>query len=102
MSSQNWPSSRPRHAGSAWADGHRVVSQQVLAGNFEPGFKAALAHKDLGLAQNMAARLGVPLFSLAPARQLYSIAVAEGKGERSMGVIAPVLERLAGISLSRR
>jgi 4-hydroxybutyrate dehydrogenase/sulfolactaldehyde 3-reductase len=78
-----------------------TVQDQVLAGNYEPGFKAALAHKDLGLAQNMAARLGVPLFSLAPARQLYSIALAEGKGERSMGVIAPVLERLAGVRLTR-
>lgn len=78
-----------------------TVQDQVLAGNYEPGFKAALAHKDLGLAQNMAARLGVPLFSLGPARQLYSIALAEGKGERSMGVIAPVLERLAGVRLTR-
>jgi 3-hydroxyisobutyrate dehydrogenase-like beta-hydroxyacid dehydrogenase len=79
-----------------------TVQDEVLVGNFEPGFKAALALKDLGLAQNMAARLGVPLFSLAPARQLYSIALAEGKGNRSMGIIGPVLERLAGVSLTRQ
>lgn len=79
-----------------------TVQDQVLAGNFEPGFKAALAHKDLGLAQNMAARLGVPLFALTQARQLYSIALAQGKGDRSMAAIAPVLEQLAGVRLSRR
>jgi 3-hydroxyisobutyrate dehydrogenase-like beta-hydroxyacid dehydrogenase len=61
-----------------------------------------MAQKDLGLAQNMAARLGVPLFTLTQARQLYSIAVAQGKGNLSMGVIAQVLEEIAGVRLARR
>jgi len=79
-----------------------TVQDQVLAGNFTPGFKAVMAQKDLGLAQNMAARLGVPLFTLTQARQLYSIAVAQGKGDLSMGVIAQVMEDIAGVRLARR
>jgi 3-hydroxyisobutyrate dehydrogenase-like beta-hydroxyacid dehydrogenase len=79
-----------------------TVQDQVLVGNFQPGFKAVMAQKDLGLAQNMAARLGVPLFTLTQARQLYSIAVAQGKGDLSMGVIAQVLEDIAGVRLARR
>jgi len=78
-----------------------TVQDQVLVGNFQPGFKAVMAQKDLGLAQNMAARLGVPLFTLTQARQLYSIAVAQGKGDLSMGVIAQVMEDIAGVRLAR-
>jgi 4-hydroxybutyrate dehydrogenase/sulfolactaldehyde 3-reductase len=78
-----------------------TVQDQVLAGNYQPGFKAVMALKDLGLAQNMAARLGVPLFTLTQARQVYSIAVAQGKGDLSMGVIGAVLEQLAGVRLAR-
>jgi hypothetical protein len=33
---------------------------------------------------------------------MYSLALAEGKGDRSLGVITPVLEHLAGVSLTRR
>jgi len=44
----------------------------------------------------------VPLFTLTQARQLYSIAVAQGKGDLSMGVIAQVLEQIAGVRLARR
>jgi 3-hydroxyisobutyrate dehydrogenase-like beta-hydroxyacid dehydrogenase len=79
-----------------------TVQDQVLVGNFQPGFKAVMAQKDLGLAQNMAARLGVPLFTLTQARQLYSIAVAQGKGDLSMGVIAQVMEDIAGVRLAPR
>jgi 3-hydroxyisobutyrate dehydrogenase-like beta-hydroxyacid dehydrogenase len=71
------------------------LRDEVVPGRFEPGFKAVLAHKDLGLAQNMAARLGVPLFALAGARQLFSLALAQGKGDKSMSIIGQVLEDAA-------
>jgi 4-hydroxybutyrate dehydrogenase/sulfolactaldehyde 3-reductase len=78
-----------------------TMREQVLPGKYEPGFKASLAHKDLGLAMNMAARLGVPLFALNGARQLFSLAISRGKGERTMSVIGAVLEDLTGTSLGR-
>ena len=79
-----------------------AVPEQVLGRNFEPGFKSSLAHKDAGLAQTMAARLGVPLFTLAPARQLYSALLSQGKGDLAIGAVAQLLEDLAGVSLESR
>jgi 4-hydroxybutyrate dehydrogenase/sulfolactaldehyde 3-reductase len=77
-----------------------VVRSQVLTGDYTPGFKASFALKDATLAQNMAARLGMPLLALEPARQLWSVAVGMGEGERAHGVIAEVLARLHGVELA--
>jgi 3-hydroxyisobutyrate dehydrogenase-like beta-hydroxyacid dehydrogenase len=81
---------------------HSSIPQQVLTADYRPGFKSALAHKDMGLAHTMAARLGVPLFTLAPIRQLTSAIAAQGKGELSAAVIATVLENLSGVSLAKQ
>ncbi len=80
---------------------HNLVPNNVLKGDYTPGFKAWMAHKDMGLAHNLAARLGVPLFTLGPVRQLFSAALGRGKGELTSAVIATVLEELAGVSLAR-
>ena len=77
-----------------------TIPGEVLAHDYRPKFKARMAHKDLGLGQNLAARVGAPLFALAAARQLYSIAVAQGKGDLSLTVIGQVLEELAGVELA--
>lgn len=79
-----------------------AIPRQVLTGNYEPGFKAALAHKDVGLGQSLAARLGVPLFTLAPARQLYSLVLARGLAGRAHSIIAAVLAEIAGVRLTRK
>ena len=81
---------------------HNAVPNQVVAGNYAPGFKAVHALKDMGLAHTLAARLGVPLFTLGPIRQLLSAALGRGKGELTSAVIATVLEELAGVSLVRK
>jgi 3-hydroxyisobutyrate dehydrogenase-like beta-hydroxyacid dehydrogenase len=77
-----------------------AIPMAVLPRKFDPGFKAALAHKDVGIGQNMAARLGVPLFTLAPARQLLSAVVSQGNGERHVAILAELLESLSGERLS--
>jgi len=77
-----------------------VVRSQVRTGDYTPGFKASFALKDASLAQNLAARVGVPLFALGPARQLWSLAVGQGEGERAHGVIAEVLARLNDVDLT--
>lgn len=78
-----------------------VVRSQVLTGDYTPGFKASFALKDASLAQNMAARLGMPLLALEPARQLWSMAVGMGQGERAHGVVAEILARLNGVDLTQ-
>ncbi|MHB1133153.1 MAG: NAD(P)-dependent oxidoreductase [Chloroflexota bacterium] len=79
-----------------------TIPAEVVAGDYRPLFKAWMAHKDLGLGENLAAKVGVPLFALASARQLYSIALAQGKGDLSLTVIGRVLEELAGGSWLNR
>jgi 4-hydroxybutyrate dehydrogenase/sulfolactaldehyde 3-reductase len=78
-----------------------VISNEVLTGNYEPGFKLRLAHKDVGLAHSLAARLGIPLLVLGPARQLYAMAMGRGEGERSYTVIADLLQKALGVRLAR-
>lgn len=73
------------------------IPQSVLTGKYPAGFSARLAHKDQGLAHAMAARLGVPLFALGQARQIYSSALTQGYGEGPSEVVAKVLEQLAGV-----
>jgi 3-hydroxyisobutyrate dehydrogenase-like beta-hydroxyacid dehydrogenase len=77
-----------------------AIPMAVLPRKFDPGFKAALAHKDVGIGQSMAARFDVPLFTLAPARQLLSAVVAQGNGDRHIAILAELLENLSGQRLS--
>jgi 3-hydroxyisobutyrate dehydrogenase-like beta-hydroxyacid dehydrogenase len=75
------------------------IPQSVLTGLYPSGFSAKLAHKDQGLAHTMASRLGVPLFTLGQARQIYSIAITQGLGEGPSEIVAKVVEQLSGVSL---
>ena len=75
------------------------LPESVLTGKYAPGFSAQLAHKDQGLGHTLAARLGVPLFTLGQARQIYSIALTQGLGQGPSEVVAQVVERLADVQL---
>jgi 3-hydroxyisobutyrate dehydrogenase-like beta-hydroxyacid dehydrogenase len=78
------------------------VPEQVLGGNYNSGFTAKLALKDQRIANEMATRLGVPLFTLAQTKQLLTLAVAMGRGEQSVLAVAAVLEDITGVRLSPR
>jgi len=75
------------------------LPESVLTGKYAPGFSAQLAHKDQGLGHTLAARLGVPLFTLGQARQIYSIALTQGLGQGPSEVVAQVVEQLADVKL---
>ncbi len=62
--------------------GHLVTTYpvKVLAGDLAPGFMVDLAHKDLGLALDLGARFSVPLPVGAAAREIYTLARAQGFG----------------------
>jgi 3-hydroxyisobutyrate dehydrogenase-like beta-hydroxyacid dehydrogenase len=84
---------------STYADNkplHTMVPEKILQGDHEPGFKAVLAHKDVGLAVDYASSLRVPLWTLSPVRQLLSLVLAQGKGEQANTAIATVFEELLG------
>lgn len=77
----------------------KTIPNQVLTGDYTPGFKVALAHKDLGLGQQLAAALGVPLQTLAISRELYTAAMARGRGDLANGAVVTVLEELVGLRI---
>lgn len=53
---------------------------KVLKGDVSPAFMVDLAHKDLGIALDVANRLHVPMVMGAASREIYSQASAFGHG----------------------
>jgi 4-hydroxybutyrate dehydrogenase/sulfolactaldehyde 3-reductase len=90
---------------SSTAAANRLLSTQIqknaLSGDYAPGFKAVLAHKDVGLALNMAAQLNVPLWSLPPVQQVLNLMLSGGRGELSSIGMAAVIEEAAGVRLGK-
>lgn len=76
-----------------------IVPNQVLTGDYTPGFRVALGQKDMRLGRALATSLGVPLQTLAIAGELYTAAVARGRADQATGSIATVLEEIVGLSL---
>lgn len=76
------------------------IPNQVLTGDYTPGFRTVLGQKDLRLGHNLAASLGVPLQTLAISQELFTAAIAKGRGEWSSPAIATVLEEIVGIRLA--
>lgn len=79
--------------------GHMRVTypNKVLKGDLKAGFPVDLAHKDLGLALQLAARTNVPIFMGSAAAQSYSIVRSRGRGRQDYTAVYPVLRELAGL-----
>lgn len=71
----------------------------VLAGDFTPHFSIALSRKDVGLALDLAASLGLPMFVGGAVRQVYEAARAEGLDGLDMAGITVLYERWAGVEV---
>ncbi len=85
-------------AGAAGSWSINNLGPRIIRGDFEPGFFVEHFIKDLGIALDEAARLGVALPGLALARQFYDAAAAQGFGRQGTQVLAVVLGRLSGVS----
>lgn len=79
--------------------GHMKVTypNKVLKGDLEAGFPVDLAHKDLVLALNLAARVNAPVFMGAAALQSYSVTRADGRGRQDYTAVYSVLRGLADL-----
>ncbi|RJG40947.1 sulfolactaldehyde 3-reductase [Mesorhizobium sp. DCY119] len=79
--------------------GHMRVTypNKVLKGDLIAGFPVDLAHKDLGLALQLAAQVNVPIYMGSAAAQTYSIVRASGRGRQDYTAVYPVLRELAGL-----
>lgn len=60
---------------------HTTWPDKALKDDPTPAFKLDLAHKDMGLALEMASRLKVPAVTGAAGREVYAMARAQGRGD---------------------
>ena len=71
----------------------------ITKGNFKPGFKIDLHHKDLGLIMEAARALQVPLPTTAIVQELFSSLRAKGRGGLDHSAVITLLEDLAGVEV---
>jgi 4-hydroxybutyrate dehydrogenase / sulfolactaldehyde 3-reductase len=79
--------------GTAAGQGHfgSTYPSKVLKGDLSPGFMVDLAHKDLGLALDLAEDIGAPVATGSAARDAYDRAREQGKGREDWTTVYPVL-----------
>lgn len=70
---------------------------KVLKGDLSPAFMIDLAHKDLGLALDVANQLQVPLAMGAASREIYSQARAMGRGKQDWTAILEHIRTCSGL-----
>ncbi|MGF1734980.1 sulfolactaldehyde 3-reductase [Photobacterium satsumensis] len=70
---------------------------KVLAGDLSPAFMVDLAHKDLGIALDLANQVNVPMPCGAASRELYSITRAAGRGRQDWTSVFEQLRVTSGL-----
>lgn len=81
-------------AAQSWVLANR--SGRMIAGDYPLGFKVALHRKDLGIALDLAAEIGVALPVAAFCGQLETGLIAGGHGDEDMSALARPIRELAG------
>ena len=86
--------------GTPAGKGHFTTSwpNKVLKGDLSPAFMIDLAHKDLGIALDLANQVGVPMPMGAAARELYNIGRVSGRGRQDWTAMLEELRRLSGMT----
>jgi 3-hydroxyisobutyrate dehydrogenase-like beta-hydroxyacid dehydrogenase len=69
----------------------------VFKGNFAPGFKVALAHKDINLAVGLAEEHGLPVRLARAVRQDLAETVEAGRGDQGVDAVILALEEAVNI-----
>jgi len=73
---------------------------RMLAGEFEPGFRAELQQNDLRVVLSAARDLGVVLPLAATAEGLYNALTARGRAKEDHSAIVTILEELAACKVA--
>lgn len=76
-----------------------VRGKRAAAGDFEPGFRARLHRKDLAIALETGAEVGVPLAATSLVRDLFDAMVESGRGDLDHSGLADLLQGRAGVRL---
>jgi 3-hydroxyisobutyrate dehydrogenase len=78
------------------------LGPRIIANNFDPGFYVEHFIKDMGIALDEAARLGLCLPGLALAKQLYLAVQAQGHGRDGTHALMLALANISGIAWRQR
>jgi 2-hydroxy-3-oxopropionate reductase len=73
--------------------------QRMVLGDFEPGFRIRLHHKDLNIIQQTGRDYGVPLPVTAIVHELFAAAMCQGRGELDHSGLLRVIEDLAAVEV---
>ena len=86
-------------SGTPAGKGHFTTSwpNKVLKGDLSPSFMIDLAHKDLGIALDVANQLHVPMPLGAASREVYNQARAAGRGREDWTAILEQVRNSAGL-----
>lgn len=76
-----------------------VKPPRLFEGNRNPGFKARMQSKDLGIVMDTARTYGIPLPGTAIASQMFQAMVDSGLGEMDNSSVISIIEMLAGEEL---
>ena len=89
-------------SGTPAGKGHFTTSwpNKVLKGDLSPAFMIDLAHKDLGIALDVANQLHVPMPLGAASREVYNQARAAGRGREDWTAILEQVRASAGLKKS--
>jgi 2-hydroxy-3-oxopropionate reductase len=72
--------------------------QRMVSGDFAPGFRVRLHYKDLNIVRQTSKDYGVPLPVTAAVHELFTTAMAGGRGELDHSGLLTVIEDLAGVA----
>lgn len=84
-------------AASCWTLDNKP--QRLFEGNRQPGFKAYMQAKDLGIVMDTAREYGVSLPTTAVNTQLFNAMLEMGMSELDNSAVLGVIERLSGVEL---
>jgi len=76
-----------------------VKPERLFAGNRNPGFKAYMQAKDLGIVMDTAREYGIPLTGAAVHTQLFNAMLEMGMREMDNSAVIGVIESLANVEL---
>lgn len=87
-------------SGTPAGKGHFTTSwpNKVLKGDLSPAFMIDLAHKDLGIALDVANQLHIPMPLGAASREVYNQARASGRGRQDWSAILEHVRSCAGLT----
>jgi len=76
-----------------------VKPERLFAGNRQPGFKAYMQAKDLGIVSDTARQYGVPIIAASVHDQMFNAMLEMGMGDEDNSAVLGVIEALAGTTL---